>query len=519
MENATNTFDKDIKLDSLPDLDCLRIIGTAIDMAADNDDVALIARALVWCEELDARTMSGDHVVTLDYFRSNALAFAGAHRRSGEGSAWDWDQEELQKQIYFLRRATRHPAYEQVALHLQCQILTNLANALNHCGRFVEASAAWTEALRKNPKFWMARGNRGSSLMDYARSHDEGHHRPIFMWFAHRELGQMLCHMDEEPTLGDHNLQPHFASKICDIERYYNLKEINEAFSLEASEKNQSVDDEYRYWCLISGLYLNTLNDIGPIELAACDNLDLPSMVTKPDRAPVVVGLFNQLKQEFVSARWLYFEAANSDEVHESDLGVHLYNTLDYPAYGLAVEKLKISFRMAYSILDKIAYFLNRYLGLSVAEYDVSFRGIWKQKKCSTVRPEFNASKNWPLRGLYWLSKDLFEAEFADVTDPDAQGLCKLRNHLEHKYVKVHSFAIPEPDTSDMWVDDFAYSLTVDELERRTLRLLHLVRAALIYLILGMHVEERRRRDELPSEALLAEFDLIPFEDDRKRRI
>lgn len=84
--------------------------------------------------------------------------------------------------------------------------------------------------------------------------------------------------------------------------------------------------------------------------------------------------------------------------------------------------------------------------------------------------------------------------------------------------MKVHSFALPEPDTSDMWFDDFAYSLTVDELERRTLRLLRLVRAALIYLVLGMHAEERRRHDELPADALLGEFDLIPLEDERKRR-
>jgi hypothetical protein len=69
-----------------------------------------------------------------------------------------------------------------------------------------------------------------------------------------------------------------------------------------------------------------------------------------------------------------------------------------------------------------------------------------------------------------------------------------------------------------MWFDDFAYSLTVDELERRARRLLRLVRGALIYLVLGMHAEERRRHDELPADALLGEFDLIPLEDERKRR-
>jgi hypothetical protein len=75
-------FYDDLKLDALLDVDCLRIIGTAIDKAGDDKDATLNARALEWCEQLDARTLSGEHAVVLDYFRANALAFAGARRRS-----------------------------------------------------------------------------------------------------------------------------------------------------------------------------------------------------------------------------------------------------------------------------------------------------------------------------------------------------------------------------------------------------------------------------------------------------
>jgi hypothetical protein len=144
-----DTFNDDLKLEALPDHDCIRIIGVAVDKAADDNDANLNALALALCEQLDARTLSGDHAVMLDYFRSNALAFVGAHRRSEANTAWEWDQAELQQQIYFLRRAIRYPEYEKADLVLQCQILTNLANALSVCGRFVEASALWTDALRK----------------------------------------------------------------------------------------------------------------------------------------------------------------------------------------------------------------------------------------------------------------------------------------------------------------------------------------------------------------------------------
>jgi LA2681-like HEPN/Phasin protein len=47
------------------------------------------------------------------------------------------------------------------------------------------------------------------------------------------------------------------------------------------------------------------------------------------------------MKQEFASARWLLYEGITARTTHFSDRQVRLSNTLDYPSYGLAVEKLK----------------------------------------------------------------------------------------------------------------------------------------------------------------------------------
>jgi hypothetical protein len=237
---------------------------------------------------------------------------------------------------------------------------------------------------------------------------------------------------------------------------------------------------------------------------------------------PVLIGFFNQLKQEFVSARWLYFEAIHTTAPHISDRDVLLYNTLDYPAFGLSVEKVKISFRMAYSLLDKIAYFLNRYLKLNIAETQVSFRGIWREKRGGPIRSQFDASENWPLRGLYWLSKDFFESAFQEVIEPDARALNELRNHLEHKYVKVHGILVPRPEVDDgrpdPLFDTFAHSVSREDLERRTLRVLKLARSALIYLSLGMHHEERRRRAAAKPGARTAPMHLDTWEDEWKGR-
>ncbi|MEN5371423.1 LA2681 family HEPN domain-containing protein [Luteimonas sp. TWI406] len=124
-----------------------------------------------------------------------------------------------------------------------------------------------------------------------------------------------------------------------------------------------------------------------------------------------------------MSARFMLWESGKSEEAHFSDRDVLLLNTLDYPAFGLATEQLKMAFRVAYSIFDKIAFFLNRYLALGMGPRQVNFRAVWTEGKNKALRSRIAGSKNWPLRGLYWLSKDLFEEGAQDLLEPDARRI------------------------------------------------------------------------------------------------
>ncbi len=113
-----------------------------------------------------------------------------------------------------------------------------------------------------------------------------------------------------------------------------------------------------------------------------------------------------------------------------------------------------------------------------------------------SLRNEFEKLDNWPFRGLYWLSKDVFDGSLADVMEPDAQELYKIRNRIEHSYLKVHEMAVKpsdKTDPGDYWSDRLAYSIWRQDLATKTMRVFKLVRASLIYLALGMHREERRR--------------------------
>ena len=114
---------------------------------------------------------------------------------------------------------------------------------------------------------------------------------------------------------------------------------------------------------------------------AADDELPLPDFVTKIREPPSLIGFFNQIKQEYASARWSLYSGTNSSRrPHFSDRDVTLTNTLDYPAYGLAVEQVRTAYRVAYSLFDKTAFFINHYFSLGIPEKQVSFSRVWKDK-------------------------------------------------------------------------------------------------------------------------------------------
>jgi hypothetical protein len=511
-------------LDGLEPTEALDAIAVLVDHAMDTRDLKLNAQALTWAGQLEPRLTTDTDLAMLDYYRANAWAHQQSESCQDRNLAWAWDLEPLRQQILLLRSALNRACFKDLPTHAQCQILTNLGNQLSFAGRFVEAREFWSRAVVTLPDFWMARFNRGYGMLTYARClYDDGHRCAIAM-SAHSDMTDAIVSLDAHPEYGDSRLRESFLAKAEEIASHVDLAAFAADYDADGFSLGDDADEQdYRNWCLQQCLFLNPLNDTGPHSIAARDVMQLPTFTTEMDERPVVLGLFNQLKQEFVSARWLYFDGITMQGMHFSDRDVGLYNTLDYPVLGLAAEKVKLAFRMSYSLFDKIAFFLNHYLKLGIPEKEVYFRSIWRDKKTGAFRPAFNNVENLAFRGLYWLSKDFFDPDFKDTTEPEARACHEMRNHLEHKYVKLHSLMMPRPSSTpgafDLFEDDLAYSLSVADLDRRTLRILKLARSALIYLLLGMNQEERRRRSAFPSDRRAAEMSLHMVDDANKQRL
>ncbi len=503
------------------------LVGKIIDLSDFHDRPEGTSRGLELCDEVAERSLDDEETVLLHYFRANAWASRRKTKHRDTKAAWAWEQPEILRELFHLRNALRHSGFKQLDNIRRCQILTNAANLLNTLGRCTEAIEYWNRVLDIIPRFGMALGNRGYGYMSYARTlYDQGN-AIAMMKFAHDDLRQATASSAFFESPGHDEVKEAMAREADDIAAHIDLEKVIGSLELENYSLGSSKGERaYRNWCLEHRLFLTPLNDLGPYPIAARDILTLPNLVLGVGEPPTLIAFFNQLKQEYVAARYLYYGGTRQGKTHFADRGVLLYDTLDYPAYSLAVEQIKAAYRMAYSLFDKLAFFINAYWQLCMEERSINFRSVWyttlKKGKPRVLRDCFIGYENWPLRGLFWLSKDLLDrdTELADTMEPDAEALNAIRNHLEHKYLKVHDW----PWTSECYADaihdslrdSMAYSVTRGDLEAKSLRLIKLVRAGLIYLSLAVHREEQLRAKQR-GDGLVMPMELNTWPDDWKR--
>ena len=517
-EKAYQEIMQDDSVLSLPIDGAITQIGELVDYSGDHAHPDGCHRAIALADTLATHQLSDTQKALLDYCVANAWANLNVLKPGGK--RWEWEQEELAKQILHLRKALSSEGFGLLPKIRRCEILVNLGNLMSEVGRCVDALAYWRHALEMDPEFGMAAGNLGMGLSEYARClYDHGHSRLFLL-----EARQWLTHALAMPLPVYGAARKVFERRLQSIEEWARKSGTPPDVDLDDFSLGEtSREERYRRWGLDNILFINPLNDLFDRPIAARDVMSAPSIVVSIDEGPYYAGFFDQMKQEYASSRFLLWEGLTQKGTHFSDREVKLLNTLDYPVYGLFVEKAKCCFRTAYSILDKIAYFLNHYLDLGCPLHQTYFRTIWysDQKRDRGLRSVLFNRKNNALRGLYWLSLDLFSDQpgFKDSLEPAGKGTHEIRRNLEHRYLKLHTEGWSGPSQGIGLDDRLAFSLRVEEFEHRTLKLLQLVRSALIYLVLGIHIEEAERARHKSEGAIIPGMELPPLEDNWKARL
>lgn len=486
------TYEELVRLESLPVLEpgnVFELLGLIFETARERNDQIGLEKGIGFSEKTDTSKYNDYEFAIYYYYTGNAWGYLQRIKNpGGPENSFVLESVELSKEIICLRKALAFAEKAgEKAKGVLTQILTNLGNAMDHVGRFIEAISFWDKALAVWPNFGMATGSLGFGLAYYARVlYDEGH-RFLFCQYAYYYL---LTAAKSREVYAE--ARQGFLETAKIVEDRYGRDQLLTPIDLDNFSLGRSKNEiAYRQWCITHSLFINPLNDFIHANIVAHDVFFLPKITAPINQPPVYHTIYNQLKQEYASARFLFYESVYSRKPHFSDRDNLQMDTLDYAVYSLSTEKMKIAFRLCYSLFDKIAYLINEYFKIGLVPSAVSFKQIWYQKKNTEriINPVLMDSQNWALRGLYWLSKDLVESnsDFALSILPDAQQLSSIRNYIEHK-----SFRIVEIGTIKMVENGLTMQISRSEMEEKTMVLMKMVRAAIMYLSFAINIEEQK---------------------------
>lgn len=480
-----------------------KTVENAIDLFAQYVDIAsssgnleitdyLIAEIEHYLEK-NKNGLSSEQKALLYYFLGNAWgdgnALLSQQAKNSQPTLYRLKFDQIdedhhnEKILHSLRSAYNETDFEKLSSIRKCQLLTNLANSLSHIGRTVEAIEFWEKALKIDKNFTMAKGNLAYGISIYMQLlYDQGHQ----FAFAQRVLSEFDSLKRDETTTNE--AWTFFQGEKTKINKI--RQRISKEFNWNDFEIKNSEELNYRKWVGENKLFLNSLNDISTQPISLRDPLMLPTLTTSTDTGVKYHGLFNLIKQEFVSARFLLFEGINLGMQHFSDNEVQLYNTLDYTSTSLNIEKVKLAYRTCYSLIDKVSYFLIEYFALPIKQKDSNLSITIAELENHNL-----LKTNWVLKAISWIDRDINEQSYQKYLDSDTKLLREIRNHLEHKYLKVTDIGDFEGKVHDKngLSDNLAYYIPRDKFNKKTLKLFKLVRSLIIYMLLAININENQK--------------------------
>lgn len=488
MESQLKTFLETQNINDKTSHEINLILGGIYEYSRELNTLEDLNKGIKISSTINLERFTDDDKMTFYYNLSNAWSYKKMMTQSLNSSEfWEFENEELIQEILNCRKALLY-SKDTENHYRKCEILTNLGNDLSHLGRFSEAIDSWHEALHIKEGFSMAIGNLGFGLFHYAQVLYDNSHKAYFLKESYNYLKKAIKSNDIYPEA-----KASFSQIIAFIEQQVNNSFLNSKNNFDNYPLGKTLaEQEYRKWCIGNKLFLNPLNDIIQDNVVAHDILCLPTIVVNKNDSEIYSyhSFFNQIKQEFCSARYIFYDSTNNQKPHFSDRDNVIIDLLDYSTYSYNIEKTKIAFRTFYSILDKIAYLINSYLKLGYQSYEVNYRKIWYTRgKPNSIIMD---SQNWALRGLFWLYKDFFEKEeLHSYLEPEAKELSTIRNFIEHK-----SFKIVEFGNSEISKDGFTYIIDRGSFIEKTFKLMKTIRAAIIYTSLFINIEENKKEDD-----------------------
>lgn len=254
---------------------------------------------------------------TLNYisFASLYYSIATAYSDLSHLSPEYQNDENIEKQLYYFRLSINQLELQELTdnikpylLGLEFSLFTNYASTLDRIGRTIEALNYYKKVLQINSKYGMTLGNLGVAYLNYGMLVFDPSHRDILNYFAYHYLKDSLRNTQNMSNEAIDCFKNHL--KIWDKE--YVKQVLEPDLTIPKYSLGEPAEEDYRKWALRNNLFINPMNDLPIIEnFVAADVLGMPSIVmsVKDGMNYKYHGMFNNLKQEYITARYLFYEA------------------------------------------------------------------------------------------------------------------------------------------------------------------------------------------------------------------
>lgn len=374
---------------------------------------------------------------------------------------------------------------------LTTQLLVNLGNCLDTLGRGIEAINVYDEAISINKSFSMAIANRAKALRAFAEISDK--YRAAIYVEAYQDI-QSVINNPDLVAVGGQSAKQAFERELNYIESRFQDKSLLKKKLKHPRYKTDNLSNFEKFYldlCQKEKLFLNFHIHQDHCEAVIEDPIFI-RLITKVDDDDTFYKFakyLNQIKEDYAVARLLLVQSQyRQDDFNRISERTSFVYALDYSQFNIYTGLLKSSFKEAFNILDKVAVFINDYYQLGFREEDIYFDSIRGKGRSSSIwqdngviRKEILNSENISLYALHDIYRDFQSGEH--------QRIQNIRNALTHRRLVIYDSGLTDWD-SKLDKHNIGYNTMLAE----TIQLMKLVKAAIIYLVNFVNVEESKKR-------------------------
>lgn len=381
--------------------------------------------------------------------------------------------------------------------YIAMRTFCNLGNTFRGVHRYLSAITCFINALNISDDFAMASLNLSETLFEFSifqttdRATDCYRHAGYY-YFKKAEQ----CKINLEGPQSVTELERLKSFWINRMEYEYSKEFLESDMQFPLKHCITENENNYRGWIALFRLFLNTEGELNPTSTFWEDNLVLPENSDKTE-AKEYIGLFNQIKEEFITARYLWYLTTELREPKDTfiDRDTWLIDLSDTAEFSIRENMLRLSLKAAASLFDRIGFFINSYFDVGFKKQEIGFKKIWKDNRTvfkngkksqeSVSNPLSQQRLDNPfLEAIYWLQKDFVQDEDVSLTSDTANRIVKMRNNMEHNCLRTIKNLGQKPNKVQ-----FTIYTSEGQIEQNTFETIKLLHETIIYLVSAVNIK------------------------------